>query len=103
MVTITGHSDDLIEIEGDIVEEFSHMPDSDNEETYLAFSDGTVLSVAYTNSGLWRINRVKTGQASYEKEEATGPDATYTDKVTLGGPSAQNIYWVVQGKFAEAS
>ena len=97
MVTIYGSSDDLIEIEGDIVEEFDC---TDGEERFLAFSDGTVLSVEYTNGGIWRINRVKNGGASYSKVEATDPDDEYSDKVTLGAPSLQNFYWVVCGKMA---
>ena len=100
MVKIYGSSDDLIEIEGDIVEEFNHM---DGEETFLAFSDGTVLSVEYTNAGIWRINRVKEGVASYKKVEATSPDDEYSDCVTLGagdqtGRGTVKFLWAVQGK-----
>jgi len=40
MLKVYGASDDLIEIKGDIREEFSRY---DSEGDYLAFSDGTVL------------------------------------------------------------
>ncbi len=90
-VTVYGASDDLIEIEGDIVDELS--PDY-SEPTRLAFSDGTVLSVIYAADGCWRVNRIAEGTAKFEKIEAEGPDtANYTDRVTLTG----DIKWMVAG------
>ncbi len=44
-VTVYGASDDLVEIEGDIRDE---LYASDNNPAHLAFSDGTVLSVEYS-------------------------------------------------------
>lgn len=90
-ITIYGASDDLIEIEGVIREEFNAY---DEEENKLAFGDGTVLSVKYDDDGCWRINRVVEGTATYEKKEATDPDGDYTDRVTLTG----DVKWVLYGK-----
>ena len=97
-VKVSGGSDDLIEVEGDITAEFNE------EEACLAFSDGTVLHVEYTNAGLWRINRAVEGSASYSKWEATDSDSKeYSDVVTLGagdavGRGAVALLWVVCGK-----
>ena len=91
-VLVYGASDDLIEIEGDLSEEFN--PSGNNEMCYLAFSDGTVLSVAYDRSGVWRINRVQAGTSAYEKREGTGPDEDYSDHVTLHG---DDLRWATLG------
>jgi hypothetical protein len=88
-ITIYGASDDLIEIEGDIREEFS--PHEDGEPDYLAFSDGTVLSILYGEDGNWNIKRLTIGTASYQHHKADGDE--YTDKVTLQG----DLTWCVCG------
>lgn len=91
-ITIYGASDDLIEIEGDIREEFT--PKEDGEPEYLAFSDGTVLSILYTTDGFWRIQRLAVGTATYNKTEAIDADTDdYSDEVVLSG----DIKWVVCG------
>lgn len=92
-VTVYGASDDLIEIEGAICEEFDDYCGEDSDRTrYLAFSDGTIISVLYAG-GVWKLHCVAKGSAEYAREENTGPDGTYTDKVTLRG----EINWVVFG------
>lgn len=48
-IKVYGASDDLIEIEGDINEEFSYS----DSPTYLGFSSGVLLQVVYT--GTWDI------------------------------------------------
>lgn len=92
-ITVYGASDDLIELEGDIRDEFS--PEDVDATTKLAFSDGTVLSVLYDRDGCWRVNRVAEGTAKMEKVEAEGPDGDYTDRVTLTG----DIRWCVAGNY----
>lgn len=87
MIEIYGSSDDLIEIDGDIREEFNA------EEGYLAFSDGTVLYIEYGKEGIWRIRQMTKGKAKYTKTEGIDDD-NYSDKVTLDG----DISWVVFGK-----
>lgn len=93
-IIISGASDDLIEIEGDIREEFNCY-DWEHPQ-YLAFSDGTVLSIFYSDKGLWEIRRVAIGTAGYSKKEAIDnpEDDEYSDIATLEG---DNIRWVVFG------
>ena len=92
-VTIYGASDDLIEIYGDIREEFNWIPD-DDETRLLAFSDGTLLRVAYDSDGIWRLNKVASGTAQFAKVEGDVEKDT-PDKVTLSGVE---IKWVVLGE-----
>lgn len=91
-IKIYGASDDLIEIEGDISEEFDHY--NDEEPFYLAFSDGTALSVLYDKDGFWRINRLAFGSAEYSKHEGMDEDGDYSDIITLTG----DIKWAIGGK-----
>lgn len=87
-VTIYGSSDDLIEIEGAIEDEFNVSGDHSH---CLAFSDGTLLEIIYTNAGFWRISVITKGTlTSYDKTEATNTQTDYTDRLTLIG----NIKWV---------
>ena len=94
-IEIYGASDDLIEVDGDIREEFN--PKSDDFETdgdLLAFSDGTVLRVKYGAGGVWRITQVAKGSAAFSKVEAPeDDDSNYSDRVTLAG----DIKWCVHG------
>ncbi len=90
-VTVYGSSDDLIEIDGDISEEFS-VPAYNNPTALLAFSDGTVLRITYTPDGLWRITPV-TVAGEYVLHQATDEATAYSDRATLSG----DITWVVLG------
>lgn len=92
MITVYGASDDLIEVEGDIREEFYAIDDASH---VLSFSDGTVLSVEYDRQGNWRIRRLAEGRATYTLTEATGSDHDYSDVATLDG---EPITWVTFGK-----
>lgn len=87
---IYGASDDLIEVEGDIRDEF---PYSDAEAgDLLAFSDGTILRIAYTTSGVWTISLVRRGRCEYDLRQAPeGVDDDYSDVALLRG----DITWVV--------
>ncbi len=53
---VSGASDDLIQIKGDITEEFNHYAGDNDEGVYLAFSDGTVLKAFRDSDGLWRLS-----------------------------------------------
>jgi hypothetical protein len=90
MIKIHGESDDLIEIEGDIHQEFN-IPLDDDESIILAFSDGTLLKIQF--DGCWRITRIHAGLATYNKiYEAISPDDDkYSDEVELTGHS---ISWI---------
>lgn len=105
-VTIYGASDDLIEVEGDIREEFS--PNRDDKPTYLGFSDGTLLRVSY--DGQWHITRLTEGAASYEHvaafaEEGERDDGSpaYSDRVTLTGMGDLPLAWVICGEPGSSS
>lgn len=93
-ITIYGASDGLIEVEGDIREEFSYPYDSE-AGLLAAVSDGTLLRVQYTKDGTWRITPLVYGAASYSKVEAAGADTdNYSDRVTLAG----EVKWLVIGE-----
>lgn len=92
-LTIRGASDDLIELDGDISEEFGASYNNDQGDL-LALSDGTVLRIVYSNSGVWRITPVARGTAELTIDQAPeGDDDRYTDIATLTG----DIRWVVRG------
>lgn len=96
-VTIYGASDDLIEVEGDIHEEFSwpgwKLGGGSEESALLAVSDGTILRVRYDVEGCWRIERIAVGAAIYQHTPATSPKDDYSDRVTLTG----DVTWIVLG------
>jgi hypothetical protein len=90
-VTIYGASDDLIELEGDIREEFNALDLDDG--ALLAFSDGTVLRIGYSDNGVWRISPVvSVGHVSIDQAPEDDED-NYSDRAILTGP----IKWVVFG------
>ncbi|SNR32992.1 hypothetical protein [Blastococcus mobilis] len=90
-IVITGASDDLIEIDGDITEEFYG---NDEDGDLLAFSDGTVLRISYTRSGVWRIVPITTGPGFVGITQAPeGDEDNYTDRAEV-----TDATWVVHGK-----
>ena len=88
MVKIYGASDDLIEVEGDIREEFSAYLD-DGKSKVLAFSDGTLLRMVYDHDGIWRITIVELGESTVVQTHGSVKDDT-NDVVTIKG----DIQWV---------
>lgn len=91
-ITVTGHSDDLIEVEGAIREEFDAYDEIDG--SLLAFSNGIVLRVRYDEQGVWRITVVAGQQSAVTVVQAPeGDEENYSDVATL--PAAS---WVVRGK-----
>ena len=62
MIKVYGASDDLIEVEGDIREEFTALFDChDNVGGILAFSEGTIVRIVYDIDGIWRITPIRYG------------------------------------------
>lgn len=93
-VTVYGASDDLIEVEGDISEEFGAHHDSN----YVAFSNGVVLRVAYDRDGFWRIAPVA-GGSRVTIEFADDEETNYSDRATI----TEDVAWAVHGiEFAKA-
>lgn len=99
-VVVEGYSDDLIEVDGDVSEEFQHYGNSEDEGTkYLGFSNGVVLGIRFTNEGdgIWRITPVK-ADPSLTIEQAPLDGDRYSDKATIDA----DIAWVVCGVLARA-
>ncbi len=95
-VTIYGASDDLVEVEGDVREEFSALGNEnfDGDGGYLAFSDGTILSIVYGDRGVWRIVPIAEGSGELSVKQApVGDEDDYSDIATLSG----DLEWVVFG------
>jgi len=90
-VTVTCASDDLIEIDGDIVDEYA-ADTRDEAAGHVALSDGTVLRVTYDADGIWRVSRVVAGSADYQHEPGDIEADTF-DVATLTGC----IRWVMHG------
>lgn len=80
-VKVYGASDDLVEVEGDLREEF------DGGDVTLIFGDGTHLKVEYCEDGCWHISRVKKGTAKFKKVFSTpnSESSDYSDIVELEG------------------
>ena len=58
---VTGASDDLIVLTGELYEEFSCYSCADGTDGLMAFSDGTLLEVKYDENGLWRFKPIYKG------------------------------------------
>ena len=88
-IKICGASDDLIEMYGDIDEEFNHNSD---DPINIGFSDGTLLKMWYDDDGIWRINRIVAGAATYNHIPGSVEDDT-SDVLELSG----DMRWVLLG------
>jgi len=88
LLHVYGASDDLIELDGYFSEEFSAY--CDDSAKWLAFSDGTVLTVRY--DGDWRFDVKVKGPLYVEtmRVEDNLDEDCYTDHVYF----AQGILWV---------
>lgn len=88
-LTIYGSSDDLIEVEGDISEEYTDY--NNPEGSVLAFSNGAALRIAYSDSGVWRIVPL-TGDMQIA-QALEDDDDNYSDVATVTG----DVRWIVRG------
>ena len=84
-ITITGASDDLIEIGGDISEEF----DGGSGEAFLTCGDGSVLNINYDKNGIWRVSRLIAGSGSFTLVPGDVDKDTF-DVATMEG----DIKWI---------
>jgi hypothetical protein len=92
-ITVSGASDDIIEIGGDITEEFYYTGDRPNAGDLLAFSDGTILRIKFDNDrGGWRITPVARGTSESVIEQAPETEEDATDRATIASAA-----WVVHG------
>lgn len=87
-VTVYGASDDLIEVEGDIREEFEWL---DSDSAFLGFSNGVVLRVTFRS--VWRIEPVTGVDRVQVVQCPEGDEDNYSDRATVTG----DVTWVVCG------
>ena len=94
VIKIYGASDDLIELEGDVTEEFP-FADKGEGGDLLAFSNGTVLRIDYTDPGVWRITPVIHGVGRFVLTQCPeDDDNNYSDIAEIHDA---DITWVVHG------
>lgn len=110
-VVIYGASDDLVEVDGDLREEFyARRADEEDGADYVALSCGTLLKVSY--DGDWSVRVEAEGRAAVARypyddgraDRAVSVDGTllkdvpdYSDAVVV---EADEIAWVVLGSEA---
>jgi hypothetical protein len=90
---IYGHSDDLVEVEGDIDEEF-YATEGCSTGALIALSDGNVLGLQYTDDGIWRFTQEFQGSGAVTIVRAPDidpDDQNYSDIATIEG----TIDWVL--------
>lgn len=98
---IYGASDDLIELRGQIDEEFNggHYDDDDpNAADILAFSDGTLLEVKYDSDGIWRIKQLVAGACEFQHKAGSVVDDTPDEAILRGA-----LRWVVKSERGQYS
>lgn len=87
-VTVYGSSDDLIEVEGDVREEF-HWNDA--LPAYLRFSNGVVLRVVWFT--FWRITPVERADLVSVAQCPEDDEDNYSDRALVSG----DVAWVACG------
>lgn len=70
---VTGASDDLIELRGELYEEFNSY---DCHNGAIAFNDGTLLNVRYDEDGIWRFNLIYRGNLFIKIEQGSVEEDT---------------------------
>jgi hypothetical protein len=98
-VKVFGDSDDLIEIEGDLREEFNDYKTGE-EPGYLAFSNGTVIRIQYgaTTEAIWRITVIHRPEGTNHTLTPCplGQDDVISDVLEIAAP--ERIVCCVYGK-----
>jgi hypothetical protein len=96
LIKVYGSSDDLIEIDGDIYEEFN------TDAGILLFSDGTLLQIHFNTLGLWKINVHRQGDAHIHwAHVASNPNSdNHSDVVHLIGGNIEFVALVEQMAWA---
>lgn len=84
-IRIYGASDDLVEVEGALGDEWG----GGSDPAYVVLSTGDVFTVAYGMRGVWQIEHVANSGlcAVTMRRAANGDDPDpYTDEATVSGP-----------------
>ena len=87
---IYGASDDLIEIDGDLREEFNCWLGLPDNHAYLAVSDGSLFRVRYDEDGIWRFTPILIGSAIVDIKMGVD-DRRHSDTVMMTG---DDLTWV---------
>ena len=104
VTTVYGCSDDLIELDGAIYDEF----DAYDRDSHLKFDNGAVLAVAYDRDGdgIWRIENPRehpsvTITRCEDRDGYTGPDGDiYSDLATVTGATSVKHRAIKRGECA---
>ena len=94
-IELYGHSDDLVELRGDIKEEWGAYGE---DRCYIAFSNGVLLSIEY--DGEWKIMKHAVPDSADVKVHPVGSIDdqdynSYTDLAVM--ETEEEINWVVKG------
>lgn len=90
-LTVHGAGDDLIELEGDIIEEYSAVLEA-NETAILVLSNGALLEVRGDAFGVWRITQLD-GPLGDITRAPMNDESNYSDVFR----TQDNIAWVIKG------
>jgi hypothetical protein len=93
MIRVYGSSDDLVEIEGDLTEEFS------GDNLILGFSNGLLLRIEYSPSATWFIRPLNKPKGVFLDIQFApeNDDDNYSDVAVIEYSSAYRPEWVVAG------
>lgn len=91
-VRVYGASDDLIEVEGDVNEEFNGYGGDDG--FVLGFSTGVLLRIVYDRDGTWRISPISDIEGAQIVQAPGMDEDNYSDVATVTG----DVSWVVFGR-----
>lgn len=96
---IYGASDDLVELEGDLSEEFS----GGEKPCLLIFSDGTVLTIKYGKEHLavWAITLITQGKLFKRIEYCTDGDAERYSDTAHFCDGLEWVYFVREWKYVK--
>lgn len=72
---LTGHSDDVIVLEGDLFDEL--YPSYDEPKGTIGFSDGSLLHYEYDSDGIWRFKPIVIGSLLDRIEPGIVADDTF--------------------------
>ncbi|MDQ0376537.1 hypothetical protein [Amycolatopsis thermophila] len=89
MLKIYGASDDLIEVEGDVREEFDALA----THRLVAVSNGVLLRVEYDQDGVWRIKPLAGADRVHVVQAPAGDEDNYSDVATID----EDVEWVACG------
>jgi len=97
---VYGASDDLIELEGDLSEEFN----GGEKPCLLIFSDGTVLTIKYGKEHLavWAITLVNQGKLFGSVVYCTNEDAERYSDTAHFKDGLEWVYFVREWKYVKA-